>query len=109
MSDGTKTRLTIIISVIIIIVLYWWGVSTSPPPQDTMIQEQLKNIDKKLDSLNNKKDSIRTVIITVDKEIIKNTERHEKVVNNIINNSDSINRIWTNDYIKRYIDRIRNN
>lgn len=109
MSDGTKTRLTIIISVIIIIVLYWWGVSTSPPPQDAMIQEQLKNIDKKLDSLNNKKDSIRTVIITVDKEIIKNTEHHEKVVNNIINNSDSINRIWTNDYIKRYIDRIRNN
>lgn len=98
----------LILILFILFIIFYYNIADFTPKEDILL-EKITKLESKIDSINNKKDSIRTVIITVDKEIIKNTERHEKVVNNIINNSDSINRIWTNDYIKRYIDRIRNN
>lgn len=108
MSEKSRTILICASLILVIIGVYWWGISNSPPP-DNEILSRLKKIESQLDSIEKKKDSVKTVIITVDKEIIKNEKHYEKVVNDIIHQPDSVNRIFTNDYIKRYIDKIRRN
>lgn len=109
MSEKSRTILICASLILVIIGVYWWGISNSPPPSDNEILSRLKKIESQLDSIEKKKDSVKTVIITVDKEIIKNEKHYEKVVNDIIHQPDSVNRIFTNDYIKRYIDKIRRN
>ena len=77
-------------------------------PKEESYSEQLKRIEIKLDSLYNKKDSVRTVIITIDKEINKNTKEYEKVVNSIIIQPSTTDSIFARDYIKKFInERVR--
>ncbi len=104
-----KEFLILIIGILTISIIYYLGVNSSPPNKEDILLEKINRIESKINSLSRKKDSIRTIIITVDKEIIKNEHHYEKVVNDIIHQPDSINRIFTNDYIERYIDRIRKN
>lgn len=109
MSENNKTIILCLVLLLFIIGIYWWGISTSPPSNDSEIKERLKAIEHRLTNIEKKKDSIKTVIVTVDKQIYNNEKHYEKVVNDIIVQPDSLNRIYTNDYIKRYIERIGRN
>lgn len=62
----------------------------------------ISKLEAKIDSLSNKKDSIRTVIITVDKEILTNEKHYEKVVNNILTQPDSVTDAFTRQYLSNY-------
>lgn len=72
-------------------------------PKDNY-KEQLELITSKIDSLSSKKDSIEIKIVTVDKEIKTNKVIHEKVVNDIIHQSSSVDSIFAIEYIKKFID-----
>lgn len=76
-------------------------------PKDHQLIE-LQKIESKLDFLRNQKDSIRTIILTTDREILKNEKHHEEVVNTIIIQSSNADSIFARDYIKKFIDeRVR--
>lgn len=67
--------------------------------------ELLNKIDKlelKLNSLDLKKDSIRTVIDSTHIKIITNENNYKERVNTIINYSDEENLTFFKDYIKKY-------
>ena len=72
-------------------------------PEDPFMKE-LKSIELKLDSIISVKDSIRTIIVTVDKEIINNEKHYEEVVNNIITQPSYMDSLYVSEYIERYID-----
>lgn len=77
--------------------------------KDTELLEKIKHLETKLDSLSNKKDSVKTVIIKLDKDLEYNEKHYEEAVNSILNASDSANRIFIDNYIKQYIERITQN
>lgn len=70
-------------------------------PRETS-EEILSRIESKLDSLSNKKDSVKTIILKVDKELEKNEKHYEEVVNTI--NAQSFND--DSLYILDYLDRL---
>lgn len=103
-----KTIIIIGITVLLILLgvqqyIIWKNTSVST---DDLIIEKINKLESKIDSLSTKRDSIKTIIIKVDKEIEDNQKHYEKVANIILNNNDSANRIFIDNYIKQYIDRI---
>lgn len=73
---------------------------------DDLILQKINKLELKIDSLSNKRDSIKKEINNVDKELENNVKKHEEVVDIIINNNDSSNRVFIDNYIKNYIDRV---
>lgn len=104
MKETIKMWATIIIVISIIIGL-WVTVMKITPSRKTsneIIIEKILQIESKIDSISSKKDSIRTIVITIEKEIEINSKKHEKTINTIINSNDSSNLIWIEDYIRQY-------
>ena len=77
------------------------------PPIDNILLDKINNLESKIDSLSNKKDSIQTIIVEIEKTIDKNHKNYEKVVNTIINSNDSINAIWIENYLKQYKQNLK--
>lgn len=96
-------------SVIMIIVLLFSIITTIINSTETksIIDNKIISLESKIDSLSNKKDSIKTIVITIEKEIDKNNKNYEKVVNTIINSNDSINAIWIENYLKQYKQNLK--
>ena len=71
-------------------------------------QKELNVIELKIDSIAQKKDSIKTVILNKDNEIITNEKYFKETVNTILLQPNSVDSIFARDYIQRFIDeRIR--
>ena len=66
------------------------------PPVDT------NKVEKKLDLINSKKDSIRTVIDSTHVKIITNEKHFKENVNTIISQPDSFSDSFTRQYILNY-------
>ena len=101
-----RDNFIIIIPIVIIVVLLgiqqYFLIWNSPPKEDNELFNKINNIESKIDSLSQKKDSIQTIIIEIEKTIDKNNKNYEKVVNTILNNDDSANYIWAKKYIEEY-------
>lgn len=101
-----KTKYIVIIGAVVCAIIYLAGMYFSPKVDKDV--NALERIEHKIDSLSLKKDSIKTVIITVEKEIIKNRQTHEKIVDSIIIQSSSADSVFARDYIKKFInERVR--
>jgi hypothetical protein len=74
----------------------------SPPSKDEILIQQINKLESKIDSLSNKKDSIQTIVVQIEKTIDKNHKNYEKVVNTILTNDDSTNYVWAKQYIEQY-------
>lgn len=100
----TKTFLKglFILLILILGIGYYSIVKNSPPSTDDLILKEIQNLELKLDSLSDKKDSIRTIILTTDKEILNNEKHYEEVVNTIIIQPDSITDAFIGQYIRDY-------
>lgn len=102
----TKNLIIYIAAILLVIGIYIYFADFTPPKEDNSeILKKISNLEQKIDSLSSKKDSIRTIILTVDKEIIKNEKYYEEVVNNIISQSDKSDSIFARDYIQKFIDQ----
>lgn len=99
-------RTFIIIVAAIIIFLLIVNPFRHQSEDNNLILEKINKIENKIDSLSTKRDSIKTIIINVDKEIENNEKNYEKVVDIIVNNNDSANRVFIESYIKDYIRKI---
>ena len=73
------------------------------PPEDKLL-ERINELELKIDSLNNKKDSIRTIIDSTHIKIITNEKHYQERVNTIITQPLSVDSQYISDYIGRYIE-----
>lgn len=100
-----KLVLAGILFIIVLLVIQQY-IIWNTPKKDDIVLKKINNIERKIDSLSINRDSIKNNIKKIDKEIDTNAKNYEEVVNIIINNDDSVNRIFIDNYIKDYIDRI---
>ena len=101
---------TILIAILILLGIQQYMIFTNDTlKQDDILLEKVKQLEQRIDSLSIKKDSIRTVIIKLDKDLEYNEKQYEEAINNVFDVSDSVNRIFIDGYIKQYIERITQN
>lgn len=97
------------IIIIIIVMIFgflvfqqYWAWKKPPPSVDEQLLEKINNLELKIDSLSHKKDSIKTIIVQIERTIDKNHKNYEKVVNTILDSNDSTNYVWAKRYIEEY-------
>lgn len=92
--------LRIIVEIVLIILL----VLSLIPKKDNLI-EKVNELELKLDSLNNLKDSIRTVIDSTHVKIITNEKHYQERINTIITQPATEDSSFVSDYIRRWSDK----
>lgn len=66
--------------------------------------DKIDNIEKQIDVLSNKKDSIRLVIDTIDNEIVYNNNYYEEVTNTIMSQPSDSDAAFIRYYICRFAE-----
>jgi len=102
-----SSNISIIIAILVTLVLIiWFYISvadfTSPSTKEDKLYKKITELELKIDSLNNRKDSIRTVIDSTHVKIITNEKHYQERVNTIIHESDSFSESFTRQYILEY-------
>ena len=100
-----NTLLTIIIFLIfgIIIWIYIKHSNFNPVDKDDILLQKITELELKIDSLNQKKDSIRIAIDSTHIKIITNEKHYQERINTIITQPLSVDSQFISDYIGRYI------
>jgi predicted RND superfamily exporter protein len=98
-----KWIIFIILGILIVFLIFQQHlIRNSEPSTDEKLLQKIEVLEKKIDSLSNKKDSVKTIIVEIEKTIDKNHKNYEKVVNTILNSDDSTNYVWAKQYIEEY-------
>ena len=98
-----KWIIFIILGILIVFLIFQqYLIRNSEPSTDEKLLQKIEVLEKKIDSLSNKKDSVKTIIVEIEKTIDKNHKNYEKVVNTILNSDDSTNYVWAKQYIEEY-------
>ena len=98
-----KTLLIIgVISIISFLLFQQYLIHKSTNREDVLLQK-IELLDKKIDILALKKDSIQLIIKEVDKEIIKNNTKYEKIIDTVLAQSSSLDSCYVLDYIDRFL------
>lgn len=102
MDNFDKKFLIITTSFLILFVCFQQFLVLRTPKKEDVLIEKLNNLEKKLDSISNKKDSIRLVIEKQDVKLEENEKQYVETTNNILIQSDSANRAFIDNYIGQY-------
>ena len=103
MKDNKKTIIIIIIIVLLLIGFYIKVADFSTPKiDDDKFYKKITELELKIDSLNDQKDSIRTVIDSTHIKIVTNEKHYQERVNTIITQPDSFSESFTRQYILEY-------
>ena len=103
MKDNKKTTIIIIIVALLLIGFYIKVADFSAPKIDNdEFYKKITELELKIDSLNNQKDSIRTVIDSTHIKIVTNEKHYQERVNTIITQPDSFSESFTRQYILEY-------
>ena len=100
-----KTWKIILIGIISTILLIWFYISIADfdnPSKEDKLLKKITELELKVDSLNDKKDSIRTVIDSTHVKIITNEKHYQERINTIITQPDSFSELFTRQYILEY-------
>ena len=102
------------IGVVILVALFIWfyiSIADFSPKvdKDNLLLQRITELELKIDSLNNKKDSIRTVIDSTHIKIITNEKHYQERINTIIRQSSSDDLEYLRYYIKKYEEENKNN
>ena len=97
----------ITLGIITILVLFIWlyiSIADFTPQQtkDDLLLKKITELELKVDSLNNKKDSIRSVIDSTHIKIITNEKHYQERINIILTQSSSADSSFISDYIRQY-------
>lgn len=95
----------LLIAFFVSIIIYILYADFSPPSKDDKWKEEIHKLENKLDSLNNCKDSIRTVIDSTHIKIITNENHYKERVNTIIHQPASADSCFITDYIRQYSEQ----
>ena len=100
-----KTWQIILLGLLTTALLVWFYISIvdfDNPSKEDKLLKKITELELKVDSLNNKKDSIRTVIDSTHVKIITNEKHYQERINTIITQPDSISESFTRQYILEY-------
>lgn len=85
--------------------LVWFYISIvdfDNPSKEDKLLKKITELELKVDSLNNKKDSIKTVVDSTHIKIITNEKHYQERINTIITQPDSFSELFTRQYILEY-------
>ena len=103
MKNNKKTIIIIIIIVLLLIGFYIKVADFSTPKiDDDKFYKKITELELKIDSLNDQKDSIRTVIDSTHIKIITNEKHYQERINIILTQSSSADSSFISDYIRQY-------
>lgn len=94
-----------IISFIAFLSFYIWMADFTPENKEDKLLKKIEALELKLDSLNNRKDSIRTAIDSTHIKIITNEKHYQERINTIIRQSSSDDSSFVANYIRQYSDK----
>ena len=94
----------VIIGLILLIWLYISIANFTPETKDDILLKKINEIELKIDSIKNSKDSIRVAIDSTHIKIITNEKHYQERVNTIITQPLSVDSQYISDYIGRYIE-----
>lgn len=100
-----KTWQIILLGLLTTALLIWFYISIvdfDNPSKEDKLLKKITELELKVDSLNNKKDSIRTVIDSTHVKIITNEKHYQERINTIITQPDSFSELFTRQYILEY-------
>ena len=86
----------------IFIIIIYINLADFNPKKDDLLLEKINELELKIDSLSNKKDSIRTVIDSTHIKIITNEKRYQERIDVIIHQSASSDSGFITNYIRQY-------
>lgn len=102
MSENKKITIVVIVIALLLIGFYIKLADFSPPKTNDEFYNKITELELKIDSLNNKKDSIRTVIDSTHIKIITNEKHYQERINTVITQPDSFSESFTRQYILEY-------
>ena len=91
----------LILILFILFIIFYYNIADFTPKEDILL-EKITKLESKIDSITNKKDSIRTVIDSTHIKIITNEKHYQERINTIIIQSDSDNLVFFKNYINNY-------
>ena len=100
-----KTWQIILLGLLTTVLLVWFYISVADfdnPSKEDKLLKKITELELKVDSLNNKKDSIRTVVDSTHVKIITNEKHYQERINTIITQPDSFSELFTRQYILEY-------
>jgi hypothetical protein len=98
------TLLGTLVAIILFIVFYIKIADFTPIDKDDLLLKKINELELKIDSINNTKDSIRTIIDSTHVKIITNEKHYQERINTIITQPLSVDSQFISDYIGRYIE-----
>ena len=98
-----KNVIIILVTCLILIIgVYIWFADFTPDNKEDALLKKISELELKIDSLNNRKDSIRTSIDSTHIKIITNEKHYQERVTNIISQPDSFSESFTRQYLRDY-------
>lgn len=94
----------LILILLILFVIFYYNIADFTPKEDILL-EKITKLESKIDSINNKKDSIRTVIDSTHIKIITNEKHYQERINTILVQSASADSSFITDYIRLYSEQ----
>ena len=91
----------LILILFILFIIFYYNIADFTPKEDILL-EKITKLESKIDSINNKKDSIRTIIDSTHIKIITNEKHYQERINTIIIQSSSSDSSYVSNYIRQH-------
>lgn len=106
MKKSEKIILFLTVGIILIgcLIFQYKVILNRPPSNEEIILKKLEKLEVQINELSMKKDSVRVIINTIDREIIKNEKHYEEITNNIISQPYSMDSLFITDFVDRFIE-----
>ena len=95
---------SLIVVVFSILIGIYISMADFTPKNDDILFRKINELELKIDSLKDQKDSIRSVIDSTHVKIITNEKHYQERINTIISQPLSVDSQYVSDYIGRYIE-----
>ena len=99
-----KWTIVTIIGAVLFIWAYISLADFTPENKEDLLLQKISELELKIDSLKNQKDSIKTIIDSTHIKIITNERHYQERINTIITQPLSADSQYISDYIGRYIE-----
>jgi hypothetical protein len=96
-----KYIITLVLIIVCLLGIQQYHILTTPREEDSLLQHIIL-LEKKLDSISNKKDSVRKVIDSTHVKIVTNEKHYQERINTIMLQSSGADSSFITDYIRQY-------
>lgn len=104
-----KDKIIIILVTILFILLIWFYFTYADfslkKDNSEILLNKINELELKLDSLNNQKDSIRIIVDSTHVKIITNEKYYQKIVNTILSQPMDSDILFIREYIRQFRDK----